>query len=70
MAAFVKFQNFVRDLGDKVHHLQATGDTLKVYLTNNAPNAGTHEVTSMFENLKKLGNQVPQVLEDKVKEAV
>jgi phage-related holin len=31
--------------------------------------AGTHEVTSMLENLKKLGNKVPQVLEDKVKEA-
>lgn len=31
--------------------------------------AGTHEVSSMFENLKKLGNRVPQALEDKVKEA-
>lgn len=31
--------------------------------------AATHEVSSMFENLKKLGNKVPQVIEDKVKEA-
>lgn len=31
--------------------------------------AATHEISSMFENLKKLGNRVPKVLEDKVKEA-
>jgi len=31
--------------------------------------AATHEVSSMFENLKRLGNRVPKVLEDKVKEA-
>lgn len=31
--------------------------------------AATHEISSMFENLKKLGNRVPQVLEEKVKEA-
>lgn len=31
--------------------------------------AATHEVSSMFENLKRLGNRVPKVLEDKVKDA-
>jgi hypothetical protein len=39
MADFVKFQNFVEDLGKGVHDLQAGGDTLKVYLTNAAPSA-------------------------------
>lgn len=42
MASFVKFQQFVVDLGLKVHDLNA--DTLKVYLTNNAPNVATNAV--------------------------
>ena len=42
MAAAVKFQKFVRDLGLGVHNLD-TG-ALKVYLTNAAPNAATHTV--------------------------
>lgn len=37
MAAFVKFYQFVEDLGAKVHDLQASGDTLKIYLTNATP---------------------------------
>lgn len=37
MATFNKFQQYVEDLGKKVHDLSA--DTLKVALTNTAPNA-------------------------------
>lgn len=37
MASFNKFQQFVEDVGRKVHNLDA--DTLKVVLTNTAPNA-------------------------------
>lgn len=44
MAAFNKYQNFVEDLGNKVHDLVGTNDTLKVALTNTAPNAATHAV--------------------------
>lgn len=44
MPAFNKFQNFVEDLGNKVHDLVGTQDTLKVYLSNTAPNAATHAV--------------------------
>lgn len=44
MASFNKFQTFVGDLGDKVHDLQATGDTLKVYLTNATPDAAADSV--------------------------
>ena len=44
MASFVKYQNFVEDLGNKVHDLVGTNDTLKVALTNTAPNAATHNV--------------------------
>lgn len=46
MATYVKFDCFVRDLGDKVHDLQATGDTLKIYLTNTAPTVATNETKS------------------------
>ena len=44
MASFVKYQNFVEDLGNKVHDLFGTNDTLKIALTNTAPNAATHAV--------------------------
>src|SRR6185369_6641400 len=37
MASFVKFNCFVQDLGRKVHNLNS--DTLKILLTNTAPNA-------------------------------
>lgn len=42
MAAFNKFQSFVEHLAEKVHNLGS--DTLKVYLSNTAPNAATHTV--------------------------
>jgi hypothetical protein len=41
MVAFVKFQDFVEQLGKGVHKLHAAGDTLKVYLSNTAPNVAT-----------------------------
>lgn len=44
MASFVKYQQFVEDLGNKVHDLVGTNDTLKVALTNTAPNVATHAV--------------------------
>lgn len=40
MASFNKFHVFVEDLAEKVHNLGS--DTLKVYLSNTAPNASTH----------------------------
>lgn len=44
MATFNKYQKFARDLADKVHDLVGTNDTLKVMLSNTAPNASTHAV--------------------------
>jgi hypothetical protein len=48
MASFVKYECFTEDLAGKVHDLFGTAgsgaDTLKVALTNTAPNAATHEV--------------------------
>ena len=40
MAAFIKFGGFVGHLGLKIHDLNA--DTLKLYLSNTAPNTSTH----------------------------
>lgn len=36
-ATFNKFQNFMEDLGLGDHHLDAGGDTLKVFLSNEQP---------------------------------
>lgn len=44
MATFNKFDCFVGDLMQKVHDLQAAGDTLKVYLTNAAPSASLDSI--------------------------
>lgn len=44
MAAGTKFHQFTEDLGNKVHDLVGTNDTLKVYLSNATPNAATHAV--------------------------
>lgn len=40
MASFVKYQCFVENLAEKVHNLGA--DSLKIALTNTAPNVATH----------------------------
>lgn len=48
MASFVKYEQFAEDLAQKVHDLFGTAgsgaDTLKVMLSNTAPNVGTHAV--------------------------
>ena len=44
MATYNKFQQFAEDLGSGVHDLRAAGHTLRVYLSNTAPNAATHAV--------------------------
>lgn len=44
MPAFNKFQQFAEDLGNKVHDLVGTDDTLRVYLSNTAPDAAADAV--------------------------
>ena len=44
MAAFVKFQDFVEQLGKGIHQLHAAGHTLNLYLTNNTPDVALDAV--------------------------
>ncbi|MEO8247642.1 MAG: hypothetical protein ABI622_11065 [Chloroflexota bacterium] len=51
MAAFSKYQSFVTELGKGTHKLHSAGDTLKIALTNTAPNAATHTVRADITEL-------------------
>ena len=51
MATFNKYQFFVTELGKGTHKLHAAGDTLKIALTNTAPNAATHTVRADITEL-------------------
>lgn len=44
MASFNKFEQFSEDLAEGVHQFQAAGHTLKVYLSNAAPDAAADAV--------------------------
>ena len=44
MVTFNKFNNFVLRLAKGEHHLEAAGDVVKVYLTNNTPSASADDV--------------------------
>src|SRR5512139_285534 len=44
MASFNKFQDFVEQLGKGIHQLHAAGHMLKVYLTNDTPDAALDAV--------------------------
>lgn len=51
MSVFNKYQSFVTELGKGTHKLHAAGDTLKIALTNTAPNAATHTVRADITEL-------------------
>lgn len=49
MATFNRYEVFSENLSEKIHDLNA--DTLKVALTNTAPNAATHETLSQITEI-------------------
>lgn len=49
MASFVKYEVFSENLAEKVHNLDT--DTLKVMLSNTAPNVATHAVRADVSEL-------------------
>ncbi len=53
MATYVKYNIFVEDVAEKIHNLGS--DTLKVALTNAAPNTSTHTVLSDITDLTTSG---------------
>lgn len=53
MAAFVKYQDFVEQLGLKAHQLHT--DVLRVALTNTAPNVATHAALADITELGTAG---------------
>ena len=56
---YVKFEQFAEDLGAKLMDMQAAGDTLKVYLTNNAPNVSTHAVKADLAGIAEENGYTP-----------
>lgn len=54
MATFTKFQQFVGDIGKKVHDLDA--DVLKLYFTNTAPSASADAVKADLPTEVSNGN--------------
>lgn len=59
--AYNKFDVFVEHLTNKVHDLFGSGanaDTLKIYLSNTAPNAATHQVKADLSEITA-GNGYP-----------
>lgn len=53
MATPIPFDCFALDLGKKIHNLST--DTLKVYLTNTAPNVAAHAVYADLADLATAG---------------
>ena len=59
MADFIKFNDFVEQLGKGVHQLHAEGHTLKVYLTNNLPNVATQSVKANLAGITEQNGYAP-----------
>jgi len=51
MASFVKYEVLTEDLANNIHDFFGTTHTLKVALTNTAPNVATHEVLADITEL-------------------
>jgi len=59
MASFNKFECFAGDLAKKVHDLQAGGDTVMVYLTNNVPSASADSVLADLPGITEQNGYAP-----------
>ena len=59
MATYNKFQDFVEQLGKGVHQLHAAGHTLKIYLTNNAPDAAADAVKADLAGITEQNGYAP-----------
>ncbi len=57
MTSYNKFETFIGDLGDKVHDLDA--DTIKLYLTNNAPSTSADSVKADLAGIAEQNGYAP-----------
>lgn len=65
MATYVKFQDFVEQLGKGVHQLHAAGHTLKAYLTNATPSASADAVKAdLAEITNENGYTAPEDIQN------
>ena len=61
MATYVKFENFVSDLANKVHDLLGTDDTLEVYLSDATPSVSADLIkTDLAEITNENGYAAPE----------
>lgn len=51
MASWQKYHCFERDMRNDVHELEGTTDTIKIAISNAAPNAATHETLADVSEL-------------------
>ena len=62
---YVKFQDFVEQLGKGVHQLHAAGHTLKAYLTNETPSASADAVKAdLAEITNENGYTAPEDIQN------
>lgn len=66
MATYVKFQQFVEDLLSGVHDLSASGDTLKVYLTNNSPDVANDAVKTDLAGITEENGYAPEDIQNSI----
>jgi len=64
MATYVKFQQFVEDLGQKVHDLRAAGDTLNIYLTDNTPDVANDAVKADLVGITEENGYAPEDIQN------
>lgn len=57
MASYNKFETFVGAMGDKIHDLDL--DTIKLYLTNNAPSASADSVKADLAGITEQNGYAP-----------
>ncbi len=69
MASFNKFQDFAEQLGKGTHQLHALGHTLKVYLTNNAPDAAADAVKTDLAGITEENGYAPADIQNDYTEA-
>ena len=68
-SAFYKFNHFILGLAKGEHHLHAAGDTVKVYLTNNTPDADQDVNKADLAGITEQNGYAPADIQNDVSES-